>query len=142
MAEVTITASAVAPVVAPTANPTLTEQRVAGATIAAGQWVYLDTANSNVAKLAQSDGTVLEAAVAGMALNSASTGQPVTIAIGGTVTVGSVVAAGVFYFLSSTAGNMELFTDVASTEKESLLCYAISATVIYILIRNTELAKT
>lgn len=138
MAEITITASAVAPV----ASSTITEQRTAGATIAAGQWVYIDTANSNVAKLAQADGTALEATVSGMALNSASSGQPVTVAISGQVTVGSVVASGVFYWLSSTAGNMELFTDVASTEKESLVCYAASASVIEIVIKNTGIAKT
>lgn len=138
MAEISITASAVAPV----ADSTRTENRVAGATIAAGQWVYLDTANNSVAKLAQGDGTALEATVSGMALNSAVSGQPVQIATGGQVTVGSVVAAGIFYFVSSTAGNMELFTDVASTEKTSLVAYGASATVIEILIRNTGIAKT
>jgi len=138
LAEITITASAVAPI----ANSTIQAEYNAGATIAAGQFVYIDTANSNVLKLAQGDGTTLESTVAGMALSSGSTGQPIKIAIGGTVTIGAVVAAGVFYFLSSTAGNMELFTDVASTEKTVLVGFATTTSILDLRIIITGIAKT
>jgi hypothetical protein len=140
MAEVSITASAVQPVTTGD-DQTVSSIWTAGATIAAGQWLYKDTANSNVMKLAQGDGTSLEGTVFGMALNSASSGQPVNVATGGRVTVGSVVTAGIFYFLSSTAGNMELFSDVTAGENTSQVAYATAATIVMIYIKNTDIDK-
>jgi len=83
------------------------QEGTAGATIAAGDILYIDTANSNVLKLAQCDGTALEATACGVALNAAASGQPVKYAKHGSeVTMGAAfaAAAGVPCFLSRTAG--------------------------------------
>lgn len=140
MAEATVTPAAVQRIRG-TNNDTVTKDVFAGATIVAGQWVYLDTANSNVAKLAQNDGTALEATVEGMALNGAASGQPLQIAIGGPVTMDGLTAKK-FYFASSTAGAMELESDNASTERIVNLGYATAATTFVINIQRTGLTVT
>lgn len=138
MAEATITPAAVL-MVTVTAPATQTRDVISGATVVAGQVVYLDA--NNLAKLAQSDGTALEATVAGVALHGAATGQPLKIAIAGDVTLDGLTAKK-FYFASSTAGAMELESDIQSTEKISKIGYAMSATVLRIAIENTGLAAT
>ena len=75
MADISITASAVVP---STAALNRRRRAIAGATIAAGEEIYLDTAASNVAKLADANGaSALIRTAVGMAINSASSGQPV-----------------------------------------------------------------
>ena len=88
----------------------MTKQGTAGATVVQGEWVYIDTANSNVLKLSQADGTALEATTAGMALNAALTGQPCLYAYKGLVTVGATAAQteGLIMHLSATAGAMNV----------------------------------
>ena len=58
----------------------------AGATITAGQAVYLDT-SANTYKLADCDATAATAVIAGIALNGASSGQPIKIQTAGTITI-------------------------------------------------------
>lgn len=74
MSDISITASAVVP---STAALALRRRAIAGATIAAGEEIYLDTAAANVAKLTDTNGasSLIRTAV-GLAINSASTGQP------------------------------------------------------------------
>lgn len=75
MADISITTSAVIPSAAALARR---RRAIAGATIVAGEEIYLDTAASNVAKLADANGaSALIRTAVGMALNSASSGQPV-----------------------------------------------------------------
>lgn len=50
---------------------------VAGATITAGQYLYVDTANDNVLKLADANGNALQRVVAGVALHGSASGQPI-----------------------------------------------------------------
>ena len=95
----------------------------AGATVTAGQTVYLDV-SANTYKLAQSDGTSEEATVAGIALHASLSGQPLKIQTAGTVTIGATasVTEGVFYVLSDTAGGIAPHTDaLASTEYASFI---------------------
>ena len=70
MADITITPG----LVIPSSTATIS-QGVAGATITAGQVLYIDTANSNVLKLADTDASSLASTVAGIALCGASSGQ-------------------------------------------------------------------
>jgi hypothetical protein len=92
------------------------ENGVAGAAITAGQPVYIDTANSNVIKLAQCDGTALEATVAGVALHAAGTGQPISYAsTGSVINIGATTVKGAQYFVSDTAGSLMPIADVATT---------------------------
>ena len=90
------------------------EEWTAGATITAGQVVYLDSSASNVAKLAQSDGTEAEADVQGIALCGASSGQPVLISTNGNIDLGATLTVGETYVLSQTAGGIAPVGDLAS----------------------------
>lgn len=107
---------------------------VAGATIAAGQPVYLDA--NNVLQLSDAN---LAAAnkVAGIALNGAVAGQPVSYCSRGPVTVGSVLTAAALYVLSSTAGAIAPVADLSSTEYTTVIGYAIDADSLFVLIVET-----
>ena len=110
---------------------------VAGATIAAGDVLYIDTANSNILKLAQNDGTALEATIAGVALCDAVATQPVVyLKSGGTLTLNAVATAGETYIASNTAGGIAPVADI-STNIVSYLGYGSATTTIKLNIVNT-----
>lgn len=81
---------------------TITAQGIAGGTITAGQPLYADAADSNKLKPAQSD-TAVKAAVVGIALGGASSGQPVSYAVGGDVTFNAGFTKGKVYLVSNAA---------------------------------------
>ena len=64
----------------------------AGGTVAAGEWVYLDAADDNKAKPADNT-SAAKATVYGMALNSASDEQPLSVLRAGSIEVGAAVFA-------------------------------------------------
>ena len=80
----------------------------AGATITAGQAVYIDTSDSNKIKLADANGTTPANTFAGIALNAASSGQPVSYCTNDTAgfTIGATVVAGDTIWLSQTPGGL------------------------------------
>ena len=80
----------------------------AGATITAGQSVYIDTSDSNKIKLADANGTAPANTFAGIALNAASSGQPVSYCSNDTAgfTIGATVVAGDTIWLSQTPGGL------------------------------------
>ena len=133
MVDISITASSVA-------NGGASEfekKGVAGAAITAGEALYIDTANSNVLKLAQDDGTTLEATVAGISLCDAAIGQLVVyLASGGTLTINAVGTAGETYIVSATAGGIAPIADI-STNIVSYIGYGISTTSLKLNIVNT-----
>lgn len=135
MVDISVTAASVAPVAGST---TINKQYNAGATITAGQCVYLDTANSNVWKLAQDDGTALEAGSGGLgiALHGASSGQPLAVATAGNVTFNAVLTAGETYIVSATAGGIAPVADI-STNKVSYLGYGTTTTNLALMTRAT-----
>lgn len=94
----------------------------AGATITAGQAVYLDAA-TNLVKLADSDLSAAAAAAIGIALNGASTGQPVKVQTGGTITLGAgaspVVAT--IYCLARVAGSIIPAADLVQNDRTTIL---------------------
>ena len=81
---------------------------VAGASITAGQAVYIDTGDSNKIKLADANGTAPANTFAGIALNAASSGQPVSYCTNDSsgFTIGATVLAGDTIWLSPTAGGI------------------------------------
>lgn len=112
----------------------------AGATITAGQAVYLDTSD-NEYKLADCDhATAAVRAPAGLALNGASDGQPLTVLTGGPITIGATVTAGVAYYLSPTAGGICPVADVLSGDYPTILGIATSATVLDVKIHSAGVA--
>jgi len=120
MADLSITAASVVLV---TGNK---ETRLAGEAITAGQAVYLATAGTLFK--AQTDGTSLEAAAVGIALNGGGAGQPIAYATdGATVSlVGATTAVGVLYYVSNTAGGICPIADIGSADYVSALGFATS----------------
>ncbi len=135
MADLTITASQVLPV----SDSTVQAQGTAGATITAGQALYLDS-STNTLKLAQADGTAAEAAIVGVALVGASSSQPVVYATGGDVTIGAGAAPanGTVYVVSATAGGICPTADVTTSGyRRSLVGTGIGSNKIRLHIVNT-----
>lgn len=129
------------------ANVSATEGEVsryecyAGATITAGQVVYIDTAASNVAKLAESDGAALAATVKGVALNGAATGQPLSVATSGDLDIGGTLTIATIYILSRTAGAICPAADLASGDYLSIVGVATAADNLELAITNSGVEK-
>lgn len=85
----------------------------AGATVTAGQPVYLD-ATDNLLKLADADASLAKANVKGIALHGASLGQPLRTQTDGTLTLGAGAApvVGKVYKLGLTAGSWSPIEDM------------------------------
>ena len=77
----------------------ITQQGVAGATITAGQFVYLDSATSTY-KLCVANGTALTSACVGVALHGASASQPLVVQTKGSITIGGTLVNGTTYWSS------------------------------------------
>ena len=132
MADLTITAGSVV-----AGTDATIRTGVAGAAITAGQVLYLDR-TANTWKLADTDSATAVVRVAeGVALNSASTGQTVSVCTAGPVTIGATIAAGVFYYLSGTAGGICPVADVAAGDYPSIIGYGSSTSVLYVNIVNS-----
>jgi hypothetical protein len=117
MADLSITAANV--LASDSATPV--RRGIAGATITAGQVLYVDTAADNVLKLADAD-VLASAAVAGIALNGAATGQPVEyVEADPDFTPGATTVAGTTYYLSTTAGAICPVGDLATGDFVTVL---------------------
>ncbi len=114
-----------------------TQLGTAGATITAGQALYVDTANGNVLKLADGNATSLTATCAGFALHAALTGQPIDYLSAGAFTVGGTLVAGKFYILSDTAGAITLISDYTTGFIPCMVGYASSTSVLQVNIFPT-----
>lgn len=108
----------------------LTEQGLAGATITAGQVVYLDSSDGEY-KLADTDSaTAAIRSPRGIALNNASDGQPLQILRKGLITIGATVTQGVAYYLGATAGAIVPVGDLGSGDYPVVIGIATSASVL------------
>ncbi|MBB5664747.1 hypothetical protein GGE68_002944 [Rhizobium leguminosarum] len=141
MADIVITA---ANVVAGASAQTKTG--IAGATIAAGDIVYLDSTTTGKWQLADSDAAAAEArgltGNIGMALNSAALNQPVVVAMPGTqVTVGAVLTAGTAYYLSDTPGKLCPVADITGGDYFTLMGLAASTTVLNLDVQYSGVAS-
>lgn len=113
----------------------LKESGTAGETITAGQPVYLDSATKTY-KLSDADAAGKQA-VRGIALNGASSGQPLTIHRQGDLTIGATLVAGSRYYLSGTAGGIAPEADLAAGDEVILLGIATSTSVLAVLIHDS-----
>ena len=91
-----------------------TKDGIAGATIVAGDVLYIDATDSNKLKLAI-DTSEAAAAAVGVALNGAANGQPIRYQTGGNINPGGTVAVGEVYNVSRNAGKFAPDADVLST---------------------------
>lgn len=102
----------------------------AGATITQGQVLYIDTADSNKLKLADSDAASPAYVVAGISECAASAGQPVVYRTFDTAFVtGFTALAGDTIWLSDTAGGMtKTFADLEALDHITVLGVMVSTT--------------
>lgn len=108
----------------------VTEQGISGATITAGQVVYRDAADLKY-KLADCDSaTAAVRAPRGIALNTASDGQPLQILKEGSITIGATLTAGTTYYLSATAGGIAPLADLGSGDYPTIIGIATSTSVL------------
>jgi hypothetical protein len=116
---------------------------VAGATVTAGQGIYLDSTTTTL-KLAQSDGTAAEADAVGIALHAAGSGQPLVYASqGAVINIGATTTKATTYVVSATAGGVAPQADLVSTNKIVRLGYATDAAGAFVVdIRNTGVSVT
>lgn len=108
MADLSITAASVI-----AGSDARVQSGTAGATITAGQVVYLDAADQRL-KLADSDGASGLRAPVGIALNGAASGQPLAYLRSGDITIGATLSPGVTYYLSDEPGALCPFADLAT----------------------------
>jgi len=107
-------------------SPTTTDG-TAGATITAGQAVYLDSADSKY-KLADCNLSSAAAQAVGIALHGAANGQPLKIQWGGNITIGGTVTVGTIYVLSGTAGGIAPMGDLTTGWRTTIVGVGTSAT--------------
>lgn len=113
------------------------EHGTAGATITAGQVVYLDSADGKF-KLADNDSATAAAKVPrGIALNGAADGQPLAIIRAGDLTLGAILTAGTAYYLSGTAGGIAPVADVTTGDDVVQIGLAESTSVLNVGIKVT-----
>jgi hypothetical protein len=135
MADLSITAADVKKT-----DTTLIAEGIAGGTVTAGQPVYRDSTASNKLKAADADALASAAAV-GIALHGASADQPLKYAIGGNLTLSSVMTVGAVYVVSTTAGGIAPVADLSSGDYVTLLGIATTATNLKISISVSGIAK-
>jgi len=108
-----------------------------GATVTAGQAVYVAAATNRV-MLADSDSATVEARTPlGVALNGGATGQTVGVMVVGDVTIGATMTAGVMYYMSDTPGGICPVADLGAGEVPCTVGFAISTTVMRVAIRSS-----
>lgn len=114
----------------------------AGATITAGQVVYRDASDSNKIKLADADASATASRAFGIALNGASSGQPVRVVTADpALTVGATLSlTAPVYVLSGTAGGIAPIADMAAADYPVVLMVATSTSVA--IFNPTALAGT
>ncbi len=117
----------------------VTTDGTAGASITAGQMVYLD-ATDNKYKLADANLSSAAAATVGVSLHAASNGQPLRIQTSGPITIGATVAVGTVYVLSGTAGGIAPAADLTTGWRTSIVGVATSTTSITLKIYASDAA--
>ncbi|HYE20974.1 MAG TPA: hypothetical protein VEA69_21185 [Tepidisphaeraceae bacterium] len=141
MAALTITASNVVPASVSGLTPTY-ERGIAGAAITAGYPVYKDSTDSDKLKLADANASEATAQVVGIAVHSATTGQPVTYQTAGPISYGAILTKGEIYVLGATAGDICPADDLSSGWYTTRLGHAHSTSVLIIDLRVTGVTTT
>ena len=134
MADISITAANVVP-----GSDAVRESGTAGATITAGQLVYLDTSDMKY-KLADANGAAALRVPNGIALNGASNGQPLSVQKGGDITIGGTMTAGIPYFLSDTPGGLCPLPDIGTGEYSCIVGIAKSTSILAVNIQPSGVA--
>jgi hypothetical protein len=115
----------------------ITENGTAGATITAGQVVYLASATGKYGLADCNSATAEVRVVRGIALNGAADGQPLRILKQGPITIGATVVAGTAYYAGGTAGEIIPVGDFSTSDYVSQIGIATSTSVIAVNIQNS-----
>lgn len=110
---------------------------ILGATLTAGQAVYIDTSDSNKLKAADCDSSSTTATVAGILLTGGGSGQPCKYAKSGEITIGATVTVGEIYVLSGNAGGIAQEGDLASGDYVSVIGVGTTAARIRVNLLNS-----
>lgn len=135
MADVSVTAANVAPL-----SDTQYGEGIAGATITAGQSVYVDASDSNKVKLADANASSAAADTRGLAMHGALAGQPIKYASGGTVQPGFTVTVGSVYVQSATAGGIAPVADLASGHYTKIIGVGQTASILKLILQGAGVA--
>ena len=120
---------------------TVTDRGVAGVTISAGKSLYKDLTNSDKLALADAD-TEAASIFEGIALHDAVADQPIEYATGGLLDMGTtVVVIGQSYVVSTTAGGIAPYGDLASGDYPSHIGFGKTATRIEIVRNRSRVPK-
>ena len=104
----------------------------AGAAITAGQTVYLDPADGRY-KLADCDSATAAARTpAGIAINGAATGQPISVQNGGEANVGAILTPGATYYCSPNPGGICPLADILTGDFPVIIGIARSNSILRI----------
>ena len=123
--------------VRPTSSTVLTGPVKYGATISAGQCVYLDSTDRKY-KLADCNLSVATAAIRGIAVTPGVDGGYGYVATGGSIIlVGTTMAVGETYYVSGTAGSIIPDGDLTTNDFVSRIGTASSATTLDIDLKAT-----
>ena len=128
MAEISVTASAIR------GESSGMSRGTAGATITAGQTLYLDS-NSKL-QLADANNTSADEVV-GIALHGSLADQPLAYSSSGNVTFNAALTAGIFYVVGTTAGSIAPISDATTGWRVLKLGYATSTTNLRLEITDT-----
>lgn len=115
------------------------ETLIAGEAITAGQVVYLKASDNRAYKSDANDST--KNTVKGIATNNAAAAQPVYVQTGGNVDVGGTLTVGGIYCLSNTAGGIDAFASLSSSDWIVILGYATAADNLRLMITHTGVQK-
>lgn len=111
----------------------------AGATITAGQWLYLDSTTDTL-KLSDTNLSTAASVIVGVAVGGGAAGQKITYQKAGLITIGGTVASGIIYIASGTPGGFAPSAD-GSGLTQSIVGVGYSTTQIRINIFNSGSAQ-
>lgn len=104
------------------------QRRNAAVAVTAGDAVYVD--GNGAVDLCENDQTAAEAACAGVALNDAAIGQPVTFQVTGQINLGATLTVGEVYVCGAAPGGIAPVADVIAAEFMTVIGVAISTSEI------------
>lgn len=93
--------------------------------ITQGAAVYVDPTTGDL-ELCENDQTAVEANVAGIALNAASPGQPVSYQVSGVINLGATLTLGEVYCIGGGVGAIAPTADIVASEFQSIVGVAIT----------------
>lgn len=147
MAALTITVANILPVSISGITP-VRKRATAGATLTAGQAIYLDATDLDSsgigkAKLADANASEAAAAAVGVTLHGALSGQPVEYMEAGGLAFGAILTKGEIYVLGATAaGDIAPADDLASGWYTTILGYAATTANMVLGLRVTGVTTT